>query len=861
MPDTKRTTSGVLGGLAGLVGLSAVAGVLVAATVTPAIALSGAAASSAITMFDNLPSVLEIEKLMLPSTLIYTDPSSGQEVEWTQFYDQNRSPVEFDQIAPVMYDAILSSEDKNFYKHGGIDLVGTVSAVVDNVRGRDTRGGSSISQQYVKNILVQRCESNATSDEELQKCYTDATTSVGDEGLQRKLQEMRYAIALEQKYSKNEILLGYLNIAGFGGTNYGVDAAARYYFGVAAKDLSLAQAATLAGMVQNPNTYRIDMKGGTTTDKDGNGVNSEADGYKLTKARQVYVLDRMLADGKITQEQHDAAVAEPLTPNITQPTKGCASTGSGAYFCQYVVSIVKTDPAFGATADDRMRALRQGGLKIYTTMDPRVQQANEAAVAQNTPSAIDGMDFGSTSVSLEASTGRILGIAQNTKFSEDQSLAGDPNYSSLVYAGNSTNGGSIGFPAGSTFKLFTLLDWLEKGKSLNETLNGVNRVFPKMTNSCYGNWVNTSKTKIGNYNNVGGHVGTPMQFTKESLNSGFLAMAEKLDLCDIAKVVAKMGVTTGDGKEIKMLYAPEVIGSDNVSPLAMASAYATVANNGIRCEPKAIDKVVDPDGREFAPQKTCTQVLDPSIAATAAYALQGVMASGGTGNQGNPNDGTPLIGKTGTHEAWQTWLIESSTKVTTAVWVGNAEGEVPLAKQWYNGQTLNNLRYAINKKIMSTVDDLYGGDAFPKPNQDLLRQVLTDLPNVVGLSVDDAKSQLEGAGFEVVVGDPVDSNQGAGLVAAQNPAAGKVAGGSVVTLSPSNGNGVTVPSDVAGRSVSEAISYLRSSGFGNVQPGTCTEDAKAKGNGTATGTNPPAGTVVNRNATITVDYKSQHCSQ
>ena len=134
MPDTKRTASGVLGGFAGLVGLSAVAGVLIAATVTPAIALSGAAASSAITMFDNLPSVLEIEKLMLPTTLYYKD-RAGADVELTKFYDQNRSPVEFDQIAPVMYDAILSSEDKNFYKHGGIDLVGTAVRVYDNLRG------------------------------------------------------------------------------------------------------------------------------------------------------------------------------------------------------------------------------------------------------------------------------------------------------------------------------------------------------------------------------------------------------------------------------------------------------------------------------------------------------------------------------------------------------------------------------------------------------------------------------------------------------------------------------------------------------------------------------------------------------
>ncbi len=125
----------MLGGFAGLIGLSAVAGVLIAATVTPAIAVSGAAATGAIEMFDNLPSVLDIEKLMLPTTLYAKNPDTGEYVEITQFYDQNRSPVVFDEIAPVMYDAILSSEDKNFYKHGGIDLVGTVSAVYDNVRG------------------------------------------------------------------------------------------------------------------------------------------------------------------------------------------------------------------------------------------------------------------------------------------------------------------------------------------------------------------------------------------------------------------------------------------------------------------------------------------------------------------------------------------------------------------------------------------------------------------------------------------------------------------------------------------------------------------------------------------------------
>lgn len=852
----------MLGGLAGLVGLSAVAGVLVTATVTPAIALSGAAASSAITMFDNLPSVLEIEKLMLPTTLYYKDPN-GADVELTKFYDQNRSPVQFDQIAPVMYDAILSSEDKNFYKHGGVDLVGTVSAVVDNVRGRDTRGGSSISQQYVKNILVQRCESNATTDEELKNCYVEATTAVGDKGLQRKLQEMRYAIALEQKYSKNEILLGYLNIAGFGGTNYGVDAAARYYFNVAAKDLSLGQAAALAGMVQNPNSYRIDKPNGSTTDSQGNPVNSAADGYKLTKDRQVYVLDRLLADGKITQEAHDAAVAEPITPAITPPRTGCAAAGQAAFYCQFVKNIIKTDPAFGATAEERLKALQRGGLNIYTTLDMRIQQPAQEAMAANAPAAIGGMEFGAAAVSVEATTGRVLAMVQNKTFSEDQALTeADHSYTSLVYAADQKYGSSSGFQAGSTFKLFTLIDWLEKGHSLNETLNGRARAFKKVENHCGSPWVNVKNEVVNNYGKAPGFTGTPMQFTAQSLNTGFFAMAEKLDLCDIKNVATKMGVYQGNGQEVAMNDLFSIIGSNAVSPLSMAGAYGTVANNGIYCQPKAIDRVTDADGNDRPiPATTCTQVVDPNVAATAAYALQGVMTGGGTGSVSNPRDGTPVLGKTGTNEDDQTWMVESSTRVATAVWVGNSTGFASLSKQRFNGTALSQLRHEIAPVIQHAANAWYGGDRFPDPDRNLTKSSLEDLPNVVGKSIDEATAILRDAGFEVNVGDGVDSSQAEGTVAQQNPGPGRIAAGSTVTINPSNGNGVTVPGDVAGRPISEAINYVRSAGFGDVRPGQCTQEDGVRGNGEATGTNPPGGTVVNRNTTILVDYKSQNCNR
>jgi membrane peptidoglycan carboxypeptidase len=895
MPDKKRTASGVFGGLLGLVGLSAAAGVLITATVTPAIALTGAAATSAITMFDNLPSVLDIDKLMLPTTIYAKDPNTGGDIELAKFYDQNRSPVNFDEVNPVVYDAILSSEDPRFYQHGGVDLIGTSRALLQNLQGGgETQGGSSISQQYVKNVLIQRCERDAVATEELTQeevlanCWTEATTASGNDGIERKLQEMRYAIALEQKYSKNDILLGYLNISNFGGRTYGIDAAAKYYFGVSAKDLSVSQAATLAGIVQNPNTYRIDRSGGSIFDGDGVGYNkapdgliddvrpgqlaaldtllsegtitqeqylAAADGYTSTKGRQLYVLSRLLDDGKITRDQYVAAAIEPITPVIKPAQTGCSTAGGSAYFCQYVRDIIENDPAFGATPEEREKALKRGGLSIYTTLDLRIQGTAEAAMVENVPSSVDFMKLGSTIVSLESTTGRILAIAQNTQFSEDAASAADPNKSALVFAGDSTYGSSGGFNAGSTWKLFTLIDWLEKGHSVNESLNGRVRVIDRMTNSCKGDWVNFENTKVGNFGGGSGYTGTPMQFTAQSLNSGYFAMAEQLDLCDIQKVATRMGVTVAkDGSEIQMDNQFSVIGSAAVSPLAMAGAYATVANSGIYCQPKAIDRVVDSDGVEMTPPtRACTQVIDPKVAATAAFALEGVMQRGGTGSQANPYDGTPLIGKTGTHETYHTWMIESSTKVTTAAWVGNIEG--------FNDvfEPFGGLRYILARQTQETADAVYGGDAFPEPDSNLTRVFLRELPSVIGLSVEEATSRLNAAGFDVNVGDAVDSPEPEGVIAAQNPGAGRVSGGTVITINPSNGQGIAVP-DVNGRQLDKAISELRGAGFGNVQPGTCTEDAAAGAQGKATSTNPAAGSVVNRNSAIAVNYSRAKCT-
>ena len=200
-------------------------------------------------MFDNLPSVLDIDKLMLPSTYYGKNPDTGEYVEMAKFYDQNRSPVDFDEVAPVMYDAILSSEDPRYYQHGGVDLIGTDARSAQQRRRRRDPGWvldqPAVRQERAHPALRAGCRGEYETDEDgvvldengqkvvavtqevLQNCWTDATTASGADGYQRKLQEMRYAIALEQKYSKNDILLGYLNIANFGGTTYGIDAAAQ----------------------------------------------------------------------------------------------------------------------------------------------------------------------------------------------------------------------------------------------------------------------------------------------------------------------------------------------------------------------------------------------------------------------------------------------------------------------------------------------------------------------------------------------------------------------------------------------------------------------------------------------------------
>jgi len=228
--------------------------------------------------------------------------------------------------------------------------------------------------------------------------------------------------------------------------------------------------------------------------------------------------------------------------------------------------------------------------------------------------------------------------------------------------------------------------------------------------------------------------------------------------------------------------------------------------------------VIGADGKDRPlPASSCTEgVISPEVAATAAYALQSVMASGGTGRQANPNDGTPLIGKTGTHDTWSTMMIESSTKVATAVWAGRYDGQENIYRKSYNGRLLNELRYPLARTAQEAANAAYGGDAFPRPDDKLIRQVMSSVPDVVGKSVDEATSILESAGFQVSVSGSIDSSIAAGLVAAQDPS-GQAAGGATINLATSNGQGTTVPANMVGMSRAQAAAALGGAGFTSIE--------------------------------------------
>jgi membrane peptidoglycan carboxypeptidase len=711
--ETKPTS--LLRSILGLLGFSALAAMLVVALAAPAIVATSQVTNNAAGLFENLPDYIKIGAQSQRNILYGL--RGGEQVPFAQVYDQNRQEVAWDAVSPFAKDALVAAEDVRFYDHGGVDLAGIARAAVNNLTGNDLQGASSIEQQLVKQLAIQGAVATISDKKKLEaaKAKAQATT------LDRKLKEAKLAIGLEKNYTKHQILLAYLNIAGFGGNTYGIEAAAEQYYSTTAANLTLAQAASLIAVVQQP-----------TLRNPGTSAN-----WERNKSRRDVILATMLDEKMITDEQYTEAIAAPVdatTVKISSPTNGCSYASAAKSFCDYVIKNVKNLTGLGETADDRVDAWRRGGNAVYTTVDLDQQQNAEADLALRTPATETRFPLGSAVSTVQVGTGRIVIMAQNKGF--DDTGLGDATTTAINFNTDKEYGGSSGFPVGSTYKLFTLIDWLQNGHGIQDTVNGNIQSYSARSKSfpasCDGGYYPLRESYTPkNDSGVSQGQMSVLNATKGSVNAAFINMASRLDLCDIRDVAVSMGVHNADNRQLDLGPAA-ILGTNNPSPLTMANAYATVASGGKLCQPIAVDKIVGPDGTELPGQaQSCAQVLTPEVAAAAAYDLQGPLQPGGTGAIANPRDGTALFGKTGTAEALHSYMVASSTQTTTAVWIGNIYGDQNMRRISIGGILASNLRTYVMKPILASLNAsaVYGtGGSFTEPTGTLLRGTTYSAP-------------------------------------------------------------------------------------------------------------------------------------
>jgi membrane peptidoglycan carboxypeptidase len=775
----------VLGLLAAFVATSIVGGVLLAGLGMPAVAASGYAARNSVAFFDSLPGELATPPLSERSHLVMANG-----VPIADFYEENRQEVTLDGIAPVMQQAIVAIEDSRFFQHGGVDPKGLFRAAVANYASGDiVQGASTLTQQYVKNVLIETA--NAKGDKA-------AIERARAQTKERKIQEIKLAISLEKKIPKQEILNRYLNIAYFGDQVYGVEAAARYFFNKPAKELLLPEAALLAGVVQSPGDW-----------------SPRAHPEAATERRNV-VLRRMFDLRMITEQQYQEARANKFALYLKKPKNGCANAGSNAWYCEYVLRLIANSDEFsalGKTREEREQSLLRGGLTIQTAMNKKIQDSAWAALTETIPTK-DKSNVSTAAVTVEPGTGHILAIMQNKEYDP----GGGPGKVATNYATDYQYGGSGGFQTGSTFKPFTLATWLKKGKSLNSVVSAKGGSAPYSDfRSCDPNLGSRQEYKYSNSEGDGEGSMTVLSATYQSVNTAYVSMEKQLDLCDIAKTAEDLGVhlaapqddqcKRGEQKTIKLpTCQPSLtLGPKELSPMTMAAAYATFASGGIYCKPIAVLSIKDRNGKPIdIPKANCGRKLDKDVAAGVNFALQKVLTQGTARGMGI---GRPAGGKTGTtNNSVDTWFVGYTAQRSTAVWVGDPvprparAGSKYLVRKTLNGRTIGGrspgrvygatFAAPMWQKIMKKAHDGLPERGFSSPSGKLLAVDKGNVPNVRGQDVNDAVRALQRAGFGTRVSGSTPSPFPEGTVAETSPGPGSsVAKGTTITIIVSQGGG------------------------------------------------------------------------
>lgn len=580
---------------------AALAGLVVAVLVVGALVASEPILSAAarLTVGDEVRA--ELPDLALTSVVVASEGSTLGVVE-----EERRDLVDAEALPEHVTAAVLAAEDHRFPAHEGYDLEGLARATVTNARaGEVEQGGSTITQQLAK--------LNFTGDEH----------SIG-----RKVEELLYAVRLEDELSKGQLLERYLNQVYFGNGAHGIAAAAQEYFAVAPQDLSVGQAAVLAGIIQAPNA--LDPR----------------QDPEHTRRRRDAVLERAADEGLITRQAALTAVAEPLLVAPAAPRPRSSPV------LDAVRAEVRTLDALGPTPEARLERLTTGGLRVETTLDPALQQRVTTAVDATFP------DGGATAAvaAVDPTTGaiRALGSGHGAAGGFDLARQGRRQ-------------------PGSTFKPLTAIAALEHGLDPDQRLVGDGPI--ELDHGGPEPW------RVDNFE--GSDVGAVDLRTalRRSVNTAFAQLGVAVGAGAVADVAERVGIDTDAALGRSDQRGPSMaLGgvTHGVTTLELASAYAVLAKGGASTDPHLVQRIVDRDGEVLYERRTeSQQVIDPAVASTVRSMLEDALASG-TG-QAARIDGVEAFGKTGTsQDAADAWFVGSTTNLTTAVWVGHPDGRVAM---------------------------------------------------------------------------------------------------------------------------------------------------------------------------------------
>jgi membrane peptidoglycan carboxypeptidase len=731
-----RDSGGFAQQLTVMLGVSVLTGVLIAGMAIPFVGLLGYGAHESEDLVRNeLPLQLDTEPSPERTRII---TKRGETL--ATVYDQNR--VELDSlkdVSLVMRKSIVAIEDFRFFQHGALDIQGTLRALIANQSSGDVvQGGSSITQQLVKMTLIEQAD---TERERL---------AAIDDTYARKVRELRYALGVEEKLNKQEILLAYLNIAYFGDGAYGIEAAAQHFFGVPAKQLTAKQSAMLAGLVQNPTRY--------------DPTNSP----KLALNRRNIVLQRMGQLDVIPRDRAERLQKKPLGLDVHVINNGCISS-KAEFFCDYVRNWLLTQPSLGETREDRERLLLAGGLTVRTTIDLRFQRATERAVRNQVDprnNVIGGLAM------VEPGTGEVRAMAQSRPMGNN--IPKGQTYVNYLVPSEYTNSG--GFQPGSTFKAFVLAAALSQGIPLDTTISSppaltidADDYEPKTCprRNLAGLHTVENSTESGLMDLYSG--------TQLSVNTFYLQLEQRTGLCAPWKLANKMGLDLDSEWQVPVF----TLGVASVSPVGMAEAYATFAARGRHCDAIPVTRVTDRDGNALALEgANCKQVIKPAVADAVNEVLQGVTGPGGFAESYSLNQ--PDAGKTGTAQSAESvWFMGYTPNMVGAAMVAGANdvgepesligkamgneilyepsGSGTAAPMWWGG--------------MHVVQQWLPDRLFSVPNAKVIRGREITVPPVGGMNPEAARRKLERLGMNALIENDyqVDSEYSFGTVAYTSP--------------------------------------------------------------------------------------------